>query len=95
MDERIIRNLVGNPGYRRWDVCKALSGTVETSSCRCVTYSVNRGIRRPPKAVMTQERGVGGGHSTCDGGDNKTPPEGRASASVTFSMKEALRDCES
>ena len=42
-----------------------------------------------------RDRGVGGGHSTADGEDNITSPEGRASTSVKFSMEEVLRDCES
>lgn len=76
-------------------MCSELSGTDETSTRRGLTRRVIEGIRRSPKTGEMRDRGVGGGHSTDDGEDNRTSPEGRTSASVMFSMKEALRDCES
>jgi hypothetical protein len=95
VDERTSRSQGRNSGYREWDVCTELSGTVETSTRRGLTGRVIEGIRRPPKAREMRDGGVGGGHSTSDGKDNITLPEGRASTSVMFSIKEALRDCES
>jgi hypothetical protein len=63
-------------------VWKELSGTIETSTHRGLTRRVTEGIRYPPKSREKWDRGVGGGHSTADGEDNKTSPEGRASASA-------------
>jgi hypothetical protein len=63
-------------------VRKELSGTIETSTHRGLTRRVIEGIRYPPKSGEMWDGGVGGGHSTDDGEDNKTSPEGRTSASV-------------
>ena len=59
----------------------------ETSTRRGLTRRVIEGIRYPPKSGEMRDRGVGGGHSTDDGEDNRTLPEGRTSASAMLSMK--------
>jgi hypothetical protein len=71
-----------NSGYRGWDAWIELSGTDETSVRHGVTCRVIGSIKQPLKTTETRTRGVGGGHSTADGEDNRTSPEGRASASV-------------
>ena len=82
VDELAGRSRGRNPGYRGWDAQKELSGTNETSPRRGPTRRVTEGIRQPPKSGGMRERGVGGGHSTDDGEDNRTSPEGRTSASA-------------
>lgn len=82
VDELAIRSRRRNPGYRGWDAQTEPSGTNETSTRRGPTCRVTEGIRQPPKSGGMRDRGVGGGHSTDDGEDNRTSPEGRTSASA-------------
>jgi hypothetical protein len=61
---------------------KKLSGTMEALLHHAVTGRVSDGIRYAPKTEATWGQGIGGGHSTGDGEDNKTSSEGRTSASA-------------
>lgn len=49
---------------------------------RRLNHCVSEGIRYAPKTGAKWGQEFGGGHSTDDGEDNKTSPEGRTSASV-------------
>jgi hypothetical protein len=55
---------------------------METLLHHVLTERVSDDIRYAPKIEATWRQGIGGGHSTGDGEDNKTLPEGRTSASV-------------
>ena len=49
VDERTIRSQGRNSGYRGWDACTGLSGTVETLPRRGLSHRVSEGIRYAPK----------------------------------------------
>ena len=61
---------------------KELSGTMETLLHHVLTERVSDDIRYAPKIEAIWGQGIGGGHSTDDGEDSKTSPEGRTSASA-------------
>jgi len=63
-------------------VWKELSGTMEALPHHDLTERGSDDIRYAPKIEATWEQGIGGGHSTDDGEDNITSPEGRTSASA-------------
>jgi hypothetical protein len=55
---------------------------METLPHHALTERGSNDIRYAPKVEAKWGQGIGGGHSTDDGEDNKTSPEGRASASA-------------
>jgi hypothetical protein len=55
---------------------------METLLHHVLTERVSDDIKYALKIEATWRQGIGGGHSTDDGEDNKTSPEGRTSASA-------------
>ena len=81
--------------YRERNVRRADLGTGEAPSGYVATPRVTDPISGDPvKWEGTPDWGVGGVHSTEDGEDNTTSPEGRGPALLVRAEKVRVRECQ-